>query len=211
MMDWPSRLRRSCTRHEASYVSNRKPRPCSPASALARRWPCSASSPGTIPARAMAPEEGRREVHTRSAEARKAVERGLAFLEADAAKWRKERKCATCHHGTMTVWALSEAKSQGYAVAAETLSGRDEVDQGATREHRQAAGHAARVEHGEYAGRLPGADGPGRARHRTPSPPTSSSGSPAISCGTRRPTGPGPGRWHRPRTGRRRSSSRTRS
>ena len=30
--------------------------------------------------------------------------------------------CATCHHGTMTVWALSEAKSQGYAVAAETLA-----------------------------------------------------------------------------------------
>jgi hypothetical protein len=53
---------------------------------------------------------------------RKAVERGLAFLEKDAAKWRQERKCATCHHGTMTVWALSEAKSQGYAVAAETLA-----------------------------------------------------------------------------------------
>src|SRR5260370_14959233 len=53
---------------------------------------------------------------------RKAVERALAFLERDAAKWRKERKCATCHHGTMTVWALSEAKSQGYAIAAETLA-----------------------------------------------------------------------------------------
>src|SRR5262249_50850226 len=39
---------------------------------------------------------------------RKAAERGLAFLEKDAAKWREERKCATCHHGTMTVWALSE-------------------------------------------------------------------------------------------------------
>jgi squalene-hopene/tetraprenyl-beta-curcumene cyclase len=54
-------------------------------------------------------------------QAREAVDRGLAFLEADAAKWRKERKCATCHHGTMTVWALSEAKSRGYAVAPETL------------------------------------------------------------------------------------------
>jgi hypothetical protein len=53
---------------------------------------------------------------------RNAVERGLAFLEKDAVKWRKERKCATCHHGTMTVWALSEAKSQGYAVAAESLA-----------------------------------------------------------------------------------------
>jgi uncharacterized protein with WD repeat len=54
-------------------------------------------------------------------QAREAAERGLAFLETDAAKWRKERQCATCHHGTMTVWAMSEAKSQGYAVAAETL------------------------------------------------------------------------------------------
>src|SRR5262245_23298148 len=35
---------------------------------------------------------------------RKAIERGLAFLEQDAAKWRKERKCASCHHGVMTVW-----------------------------------------------------------------------------------------------------------
>src|SRR5262245_16554389 len=50
---------------------------------------------------------------------RKAVERGLVFLQEDAAKWRKERTCSTCHHGTMTVWALAEAKSQGYAVAPE--------------------------------------------------------------------------------------------
>jgi squalene-hopene/tetraprenyl-beta-curcumene cyclase len=54
-------------------------------------------------------------------QARRAIDRGLAFLETDAAKWRKERTCASCHHGTMTVWALSEAKSQGYAVAPETL------------------------------------------------------------------------------------------
>jgi squalene-hopene/tetraprenyl-beta-curcumene cyclase len=53
---------------------------------------------------------------------RKAVERGLAFLEKDAVKWRQEFKCASCHHGTMTVWALSEARSHGYAVTAETLA-----------------------------------------------------------------------------------------
>src|SRR5262249_55528440 len=45
-----------------------------------------------------------------------AAERGLAFLETDAAKWRTEKKCASCHHGTMTVWALTEAKSSGFAV-----------------------------------------------------------------------------------------------
>src|SRR5262245_17134052 len=55
-------------------------------------------------------------------QARQAAERGLAFLEKDALKWRSERKCASCHHGTMTVWALSEAKSRGYPVTAE-LSG----------------------------------------------------------------------------------------
>src|SRR6266849_7111259 len=55
-------------------------------------------------------------------QAQRAAERGLAFLQKDAQKWRKERQCSTCHHGTMTVWALSEAKSQGYAVDAEALA-----------------------------------------------------------------------------------------
>lgn len=56
------------------------------------------------------------------AKAHIAMGKALDFLQKDAAKWRKERGCATCHHGTMTVWALSEAKSQGYAVSAETLA-----------------------------------------------------------------------------------------
>jgi hypothetical protein len=50
------------------------------------------------------------------------VERGLAFLQQDAVRWRKERGCSTCHHGTMTVWALAEAKSQGYDVPAGALA-----------------------------------------------------------------------------------------
>lgn len=54
--------------------------------------------------------------------ARRAAERGLHFLQQDAAQWRKDHQCATCHHGTMTVWALSEASSQGYAVAADTFA-----------------------------------------------------------------------------------------
>ena len=41
-------------------------------------------------------------------QARKAIELGLAFLEKDAKKWRDERQCATCHHGTMTAWAFAE-------------------------------------------------------------------------------------------------------
>jgi hypothetical protein len=77
---------------------------------------------GTVPVRADGPvKEAREETAPASEAARKAVERGLAFLQADAAKWRKERKCASCHHGTMTVWALSEARSRGYAVEDETF------------------------------------------------------------------------------------------
>jgi hypothetical protein len=72
---------------------------------------------GPVPARGDGPVKNALEKTAAAPEgARKAVERGLAFLQADAAKWRKTRKCATCHHGTMTVWALSEARSRGYPV-----------------------------------------------------------------------------------------------
>ncbi|HVJ82240.1 MAG TPA: prenyltransferase/squalene oxidase repeat-containing protein, partial [Planctomycetia bacterium] len=53
---------------------------------------------------------------------RKAVEKGLQFLQKDAAKWRQEKKCANCHHGVMTVWAFSEAKATGFAVAPEVVA-----------------------------------------------------------------------------------------
>lgn len=53
---------------------------------------------------------------------RKAVERGLEFLVQDAVDWRTERKCATCHHGAMTVWALSEAKDRGFAIPGDRLA-----------------------------------------------------------------------------------------
>jgi hypothetical protein len=52
----------------------------------------------------------------------KAVGRGLDFLRQDAARWRKDRECSTCHHGTMTVWALVEAKARGYTIAADDLT-----------------------------------------------------------------------------------------
>jgi hypothetical protein len=51
-----------------------------------------------------------------------ATERGLAFLQNDATKWRKEHGCATCHHGTMTVWALAEAKGRSYGITTEALA-----------------------------------------------------------------------------------------
>lgn len=55
-------------------------------------------------------------------EARVAVERGLDFLQKDAAQWRKDHECSTCHHGVMTVWALSEASDQGYDVTADSFA-----------------------------------------------------------------------------------------
>lgn len=55
-------------------------------------------------------------------QARQMAERGLEFMQKDAAEWRATRKCASCHQGTMTVWALAEAKSQGYAIPATALA-----------------------------------------------------------------------------------------
>jgi hypothetical protein len=71
--------------------------------------------PEAAPALAPAPKEAR-------TPAEKAVARGLEFLVRDAADWRKERTCATCHHGTMTVWALTEAKARGYPIDAEAFA-----------------------------------------------------------------------------------------
>jgi squalene-hopene/tetraprenyl-beta-curcumene cyclase len=76
----------------------------------------------TSPVRADEPKKPAAEAVLTPQQVRKATERGLAFLTNDAEKWRKERKCSTCHHGAMTVWALSEAKGHGYAVAQETLA-----------------------------------------------------------------------------------------
>ena len=52
---------------------------------------------------------------------RSTIERGLNFLQQDAVKWRQEKKCSTCHHGTMTMWVQLEAKSRGFAVAPDEL------------------------------------------------------------------------------------------
>src|SRR5262245_8397532 len=49
-------------------------------------------------------------------DALKAIDRGLKFLAEDAVTWKAERKCASCHHIPMAIWALNEAKGRGYAV-----------------------------------------------------------------------------------------------
>ena len=45
-----------------------------------------------------------------------AIKKGLAFLAKDAVAWKKEHNCASCHHASLVVLALREAKQRGHAV-----------------------------------------------------------------------------------------------
>src|SRR6516225_614166 len=44
------------------------------------------------------------------------IDRGLAFLAMDALAWKKEYSCVSCHHASLVVWAMREAKLRGHAV-----------------------------------------------------------------------------------------------
>ena len=44
------------------------------------------------------------------------IDQGLAFLARGALAWKKEHKCASCHHASLVVWATREAKLRGHAV-----------------------------------------------------------------------------------------------
>jgi hypothetical protein len=44
------------------------------------------------------------------------VERAIGYLQTESAAWLNTRKCAACHHVPLTLWALSEAERQGYAI-----------------------------------------------------------------------------------------------
>src|SRR5262245_62015196 len=44
------------------------------------------------------------------------IERGLAFLTKDALAWKKEHNCASCHHASLVVWSMHEAKRRGHTV-----------------------------------------------------------------------------------------------
>ncbi len=45
-----------------------------------------------------------------------AVDRGLGFLVKDALAWKAEHNCASCHHASLVVWAMREARRRGHAV-----------------------------------------------------------------------------------------------
>jgi hypothetical protein len=45
-----------------------------------------------------------------------AIGRGLAFLTRDALAWKEQHNCASCHHASLVVWSMQEAKRLGHAV-----------------------------------------------------------------------------------------------
>jgi hypothetical protein len=55
------------------------------------------------------------------AEIRQAAQRSVAYLEKEGVAWMKKQGCAACHHVPMMVWALNEARNQGYRVDEKTL------------------------------------------------------------------------------------------
>jgi hypothetical protein len=45
-----------------------------------------------------------------------AIDRGLVFLTKDALAWKKEHNCASCHHASLVIWSMREARQHGHAV-----------------------------------------------------------------------------------------------
>src|SRR5262245_10377599 len=53
---------------------------------------------------------------------RDSVKRGLVFLEKEGVQWKEVKKCASCHHVPMMVWAMNDAKNKGFAVNDKVLA-----------------------------------------------------------------------------------------
>jgi len=56
-----------------------------------------------------------------TADLRVTIDRSLAFLADEGIDWKEGRKCASCHHAPMMVWALNEARNQGYTIDQDAL------------------------------------------------------------------------------------------
>ena len=44
------------------------------------------------------------------------IKRGLGFLAKDALAWKKKHNCASCHHASLVIASMREAKQFGHAV-----------------------------------------------------------------------------------------------
>jgi hypothetical protein len=51
------------------------------------------------------------------------VDRAIAYLAKEAVDWRETRKCVSCHHASLVVRAMREAKQHGFAVDDSLLGG----------------------------------------------------------------------------------------
>lgn len=51
-----------------------------------------------------------------------AIDRGLAFLVNDAIEWKRQHNCVSCHHASLAIWSMREAKARGYRVDAKVLA-----------------------------------------------------------------------------------------
>ena len=45
-----------------------------------------------------------------------AIDRGVAFLVKDALAWKQEHNCVSCHHASLVIWSLREAKGRGHTI-----------------------------------------------------------------------------------------------
>jgi hypothetical protein len=45
-----------------------------------------------------------------------AIDRALAFLTKDALAWKEKHNCASCHHASLVVWSMREARERGHSV-----------------------------------------------------------------------------------------------
>src|SRR5215510_8221096 len=44
------------------------------------------------------------------------IRKGLAYVEEKSLTWLHERKCASCHHLPMMVWAQRDARLRGFTI-----------------------------------------------------------------------------------------------
>jgi hypothetical protein len=45
-----------------------------------------------------------------------AIDRGLAFLVKDAQEWKKQHNCVSCHHASLVIWSMHEARLRGHSI-----------------------------------------------------------------------------------------------
>src|SRR5438067_1315385 len=60
--------------------------------------------------------------HATTQQVQQAVDRAIGYVQTETAAWLNTRKCAACHHAPLSLWALSEAQRQGYAIDSKFLA-----------------------------------------------------------------------------------------